>query len=243
MQAALKKERAAVHAALEQERAESQAAFEQRLAVQAGGAVSPFVPSSPPPCSLPTISPHFLIIPPTPPGSLPHRLPSLSPSPHRSGQSGSSSPCGSGPSGGSPRSSGSPEIIERGDDSLTTPPPPSYPSYRHFITVPPLSPRSHHPSFSPPRLSLSRSPGPPVTPLPHTPHLPNSLHSSMPNHVTGGPPWPHQCQHERQPEVQALLAAGAYEEAEDEVGGWVGGWAGVGGHTKEERAGLDCVHS
>ena len=66
VQAALKKERAAVHAALEQERAESQAAFEQRLAVQAGGAVSPFVPSSPPPCSLPTISPHFLIISPHP---------------------------------------------------------------------------------------------------------------------------------------------------------------------------------
>ena len=30
--------------------------------------------------------------------------------------------------------------------------------------------------------------------------LPHTHSSSMPNHVTGRPPWPHQCQHERPPQ-------------------------------------------
>ena len=222
VQAALKKERVAVRAALEQERAEVQA-FKQRLAVQAGGAVSPFVPSS---FLLPALllPPHyfltFLIIRPPISGSLTYRyrLPSLSPSPHRSG-----------PSGSGPRSSGRPDIIERGDDSLATPPPPSYPSYRHLITVPPYltslvvnSPRSHLPVCPSPQLVVT---SPHCQPMSQAGPL-GLINASMNGHLE---------------EVHALVAAGACKEAEDEVGGWVGGWVGKG--TYEEGAGCwACVH-
>ena len=217
MQAALKKERVAVRAALEQERVEVQA-FKQRLAVQAGGAVFPCVPSS---SLLPALllPPHyfltFLIIRPPISGSLTYRyrLPSLSPSPHRSG-----------PSGSGPRSSGRPDIIERGDDSLATPPPPSYPSYRHLITVPPYltslvvnSPRSHLPVCPSPQLVVT---SPHCQPMSQAGPL-GLINASMNGHLE---------------EVHALVAAGACKEAEDEVGGW------ARGHTKEERAaGLVCM--
>ena len=138
-----------------------------------------------------------------------------------------STPIRSGPSGSGPRGSGSPKILERGDGQATlaafrapliatSDPSPLSPPHGHLptalpsclsLTCPPWSPRyptcspHHHPTYS---LRVYVNPHPPHT---HHSSMPNHdihrqalLPSSMPNHVTGRPPWPHQCQHERRPQ-------------------------------------------
>ena len=203
--AAVEKKKAE-QAALEKERAAVQAALKLEREVQAG--TRPFLsPSharyllSYPSCSLPTISPHLLAT--SSPFSALSDLTVTFPS----------TPIRSGPSGSRRRCSGSPESLERGD-GLATPPPPSYPwllSPLHNCS-PPLSPflvtspRSHLPRLSLPRPPPAvdpqiHSPHTALTPTPQTPSPPSHTHhSSMPNHVTGRPPWPHQCQHERRPQ-------------------------------------------